>query len=228
MHKKLEAELVSIAHSILQMKNREDAIALHEKARQVYEKLSVLTFVDRYMETTPNVSETKDELLEKFDTTSSEFVEEIEEQSPEIVGKITEDVKKLIKEMELEEVVPKKKEKAKKVTLDEEFKDTVSVEVTQDLFKKVVAKEPNIKASLNDKLLQENIQVGLNDRIAFVKHLFNHSQEDFNRVLSQLNTMKTEKEAKNFINKMIKPDYDWSGKEDFEERLMGLIERRFL
>lgn len=228
MHKKLEAELVSIAHSILQMKNREDAIALHEKAQQVYEKLSVLTFVDRYMETTPNISETKEELLEKFDSASNEDVEEIEEESPEIVGKITEDVKKLIKEMEFEEKLPEKNEKTKKTTLDEEFKDTVSVEVTKDLFKKVEVKDPNVKTSLNDKLLQENIQVGLNDRIAFVKHLFNHSQEDFNRVLSQLNTMKTEKEAKNFINKMVKPDYDWSGKEDFEERLMGLVERRFL
>ena len=228
MHKKLEAELVSIAHSILQMKNREDAIALHEKAQQVYEKLSVLTFVDRYIETTPNVSETKEELLEEFDTTLNEVIEEIEEGSPEIVGKITEDVKKLVKEMKLEEVLPMKEGKAKKVTLDEEFKDTVSVEVTQDLFQKVEIKDSSVKTSLNDTLLQENIQVGLNDRIAFVKHLFNHSQEDFNRVLSQLNTMKTKKEATDFINNMVKPDYDWSGKEEFEERLMGLVERRFL
>ncbi len=228
MHKKLESELVSIAHSILQMKNRDDAIALHEKAQQVYEKLSVLTFVDRYMATTPNVSETKEELLEKFEVIPIKNIEETEEESSEIVGKITEDVKKLVKEMELEENVPIEDEKSKKVTLDEEFKDTVSIEVTQDLFQKVEVKNATISTSLNDKLLQENIQVGLNDRIAFVKHLFSNSQEDFNRVVSQLNTIKTEKEAKNFINKMVKPDYDWSGKEEYEERLMGLIERRFL
>jgi hypothetical protein len=228
MHKKLEAELVSIAHSILQMKNREDAIALHEKAQQVYEKLSVLTFIDRYMATTPNISETKEELAEKFKITPSEAFEEIEEEFSEIVEKVTDDVKKLINEVEVKEVISEKIEKTNKITLEEEFKNTVSVEVTQDLFKKVAVKDPNVKTSLNDKLLQENIQVGLNDRIAFVKHLFNHSQEDFNRVLSQLNTMKTGKEAKNFINKMVKPDYDWSGKEDFEERLIGLVERRFL
>jgi len=64
--------------------------------------------------------------------------------------------------------------------------------------------------TLNDKLFQNTIKIDLNDRIAFVKHLFEGNQEDFNRVISQLNTMKTEKGAKQFILKMIKPDYDWS------------------
>lgn len=228
MHKKLEAELVSIAHSILQMKNREDAIALHEKAQQVYERLSILTFIDRYIETTPNISETKENLLKEFSTPSEEIVESHEDESLEIVGKITDNVKILVEEMKLEEVISNGTEKVKKVTFDEELKDTVSVEITQDLFQKVGEKNSKTKASLNDKLLQENIQVGLNDRIAFVKHLFNNSQEDFNRVLSQLNTFKSENEVKDFIDNVVKPDYDWSGKEEFEERLMGLVERRFL
>ncbi len=83
------------------------------------------------------------------------------------------------------------------------------------------------KKSLNDKL-QGDIQIGLNDRIAFVKNLFDGSQEDFNRVVSQLNTIKTEKEAKKFINKMVKPDYDWTDKEEFEERFISIVERKFL
>ena len=44
------------------------------------------------------------------------------------------------------------------------------------------------------------VQIDLNDRIVFVKHLFEGNQEDFNRVLSQLNTFKTEKEAKKFMD----------------------------
>jgi len=72
---------------------------------------------------------------------------------------------------------------------------------------------------LNDKI-RDDIQIGLNDRIAFVKNLFGGSQEDFNRVVSQLNSFKTEKEAKKFINKMVKPDYNWSDNEDIEQRFM--------
>ena len=90
-----------------------------------------------------------------------------------------------------------------------------------NLFEKV---EP--KKTLHDKL-QSTIQVGLNDRIAFVKNLFDGNQEDFNRVISQLNTIDNEKEAKDFINTMVKPEYDWSEKEEYETRLLELIERRF-
>ena len=66
MHKKIEAELVSIAHGILQMKNKGDVVALQQRAKDAYEKLSVLAFVDRYLQTTPNATETKEEILEKI------------------------------------------------------------------------------------------------------------------------------------------------------------------
>lgn len=89
-----------------------------------------------------------------------------------------------------------------------------------DLFENVQPK------SLNDKL-NTNIQIGLNDRIAFVKHLFNNQQEDYNRVVSQLNTFKTEKEAKSFINKMVKPDYNWAEQEELETRFLEIVARKF-
>ncbi|MBB1489722.1 hypothetical protein H4O21_24235, partial [Oceanospirillum sp. D5] len=44
MKKKLESELVSIAHRILKLKGREDVLRMHEEARLLYEKLSVLKF----------------------------------------------------------------------------------------------------------------------------------------------------------------------------------------
>ena len=81
--------------------------------------------------------------------------------------------------------------------------------------------------SLNDTLTKI-FKLDLNDRIAFVKNLFDGSQEDFNRVVSQLNSFKTAKEAKKFINKMVKPDYNWSEHEAFENRFMEIIQRKFL
>ena len=115
---------------------------------------------------------------------------------------------------------------AKKTTLEEELKDTIPVDVATDIFENAVRVEAP-KKSLNESLVQSNIQIGLNDRIAFVKHLFEGSQEDFNRVMSQLNSFKEEKEAKRFLNKMVKSDYDWSGKEEYEERFLNLLERKF-
>lgn len=82
--------------------------------------------------------------------------------------------------------------------------------------------------SLNDRLTK-GLQIGLNDRIAFVKHLFNGSNEDYNRVLSQLNTFNSMDEAVSFIDQVVKPDYnDWADKEEYAQRFMALVERKFI
>lgn len=81
--------------------------------------------------------------------------------------------------------------------------------------------------SLNEKLAQ-GISIDLNDRIGFVKNLFGNSDEDYNRVLNQLITYDSFEEAKSFIDDMVKPDYgDWEGKEDYEQRFMEIIEKKF-
>ncbi|MDV6169223.1 hypothetical protein R1T16_12375 [Flavobacterium sp. DG1-102-2] len=81
--------------------------------------------------------------------------------------------------------------------------------------------------SLNDSL-GKSISLGLNDRIAFEKNLFSGSTDDLNRVLSQLNTINTYDEAKGFIENLVKPDYNnWDGKEEYEERFMAIVEKKF-
>ena len=277
MHKKLATDLTSLAHSILQMKNKEDVLALKQKAHELYEKLAVLAYVDEYINTTPNAEQTKEEILKKIDNdlikktevekkeVEKEVIDEAIEESEvpemevEFVYENTEDsvvinfesedeensfeeeiidepILKVVEEIleqpfdELEQTLfssenkveeTKEIEDKKVVTLEDELEDTISVDIAADLFEK-----PSEKKSLNDTL-QANIQIGLNDRIAFVKNLFEGNQGDFNRVVSQLNTLKTEKEAKKFINKMVKPDYNWTDKEEYEERFMSIIERKF-
>jgi hypothetical protein len=82
--------------------------------------------------------------------------------------------------------------------------------------------------SLNDKF-SAGINIGLNDRIAFVKKLFAGSDEDYNRVISQLNTFDTLQEAEVFIEDMVKPDYnDWSGNDEYEARFIELISKKFV
>ena len=266
MHKKLAADLTSLAHSILQMKNKEDVFALKTKAHEVYEKLAVLAFVEEYINNTPNPDHTKDELVAMVKNATDLIDKELPEndteqtlqeeviESSESIEQVVENDSSLIEEFVSNEQIdetakdhpikksfdletddlfsqtgddlePKIKENTDTSevlpTLEDELKDTISADVVSDLF------ENAQKKSLNDKL-QGDIQIGLNDRIAFVKNLFGGSQEDFNRVVSQLNSFKTQKEAKKFINKMVKPDYDWTDKEEVEERFMSIVERKFL
>ena len=265
MHKKLAADLTSLAHSILQMKNKEDVFALKAKAHEAYEKLAVLAFVEEYINNTPNPDHSKEELIAMVENAadikdqelpkndlaqtnqddiieSSESIEQVEENDSSLTEKNVSNVKideatddlPIQKSFDLEtddlfsqkedDLEPEIKEDSNVSddlpTLEDELKDTISADVVSELF------ENAQKKSLNDKL-QGDIQIGLNDRIAFVKNLFGGSQEDFNRVVSQLNSFKTQKEAKKFINKMVKPDYDWTDKEEVEERFMSIVERKF-
>lgn len=89
------------------------------------------------------------------------------------------------------------------------------------------SREPEKPKSLNDRL-KKGIQIGVNDRHAFVRHLFEGSTTDYNRVLSQLNTIKTKEEAVNFVLNMVKPDYNnWEGKEEYEIRFLAVVESKY-
>ena len=285
MHKKLEADLMSLAHSILKMKNKDDVFALKEISKEVYEKLSMLAFVEEYVNTTPNLETSKEELLEQVETAfdkkeiSEQPVLEVEkdvkpfkqenesvevEEQEKIVYDLMDDAveesaeskkfKEKVVDFNREDLESKKEEVVEEIieqpfdeleqlmfatenptnfkndvkdvgekktpTLEDELQDTISVDVMADLFENVQPK------SLNDKLFS-NIQIGLNDRITFVKNLFEGDQENYNRVISQLNTFKTEKEARKFINKMVKPDYNWSEHEELENRFMEIVSRKF-
>ena len=262
MHKKLESDLISLAHSILQMKNKDNVFLLKEKAKDIYEKLSLLAFVEEYVNATPNLKQTKEEVLTKIETAldlKESLVEDLidEDVVEKVIHQLEEEKKVLVAENIIEEEIIEqpfdelveimhadiepepepeaeaeaeaeaevvndvvKVEENKTLSLEEELQDTISVDEMATLF------DVPAQKSLNDKLAT-NIQIGLNDRIVFVKNLFDGSQEDFNRVVSQLNTYATEKEAKKFLNKMVKPDYDWSQQEELETRFVEIIERKF-
>jgi hypothetical protein len=58
--------------------------------------------------------------------------------------------------------------------------------------------------------------------------LFGGSSDDLNRVVSQLNTLNSYQEAQDFIADLVKPDYNnWAGKEEYEERFMAIVEKKF-
>jgi len=237
MQKKLEMELMSLAHNILKLKKGDDVVLLKEKAHQIYEKLAVLTFIEKYERETPQNIKTVEELASDvfaeplLDRKKSIDVEKdiIKKIDHELVSEtVTEDLSdEDVWEDKNDKVVENSEENNINLqsSLEKEFGDTISLDVATDIFENAERLTP--KKSINDAIVQQkNLQIDLNDRIAFVKNLFGGSQEDFNRVISQLNTMSSEKEALPFL-KMIKKDYNWGGKEIYEERLLLLIERKF-
>ncbi len=71
------------------------------------------------------------------------------------------------------------------------------------------------------------LKVGLNDRVAFVKHLFNGEDDDFQRVVAALATMESKQECETFLENAVYGDYDWSQKPEISERFLALVFARF-
>lgn len=244
MKKKLESELISIAHRILKLKGKEDVLKMHKVVEELYEKLSVLKFAHENFEgdipTIGNDSSFFDMLDVAFNNKVSDNIEvedkvyinldEVEDDG--IMEPVMEKIKDMVAQMPpetqkvdkiFEEAIPKKqyhKNDLEEITAD--FKEIPEFEPIEQ----AEAREKQ-KKSLNDRL-KGSISIGLNDKLAFIKHLFNDSNEDYDRVLSQLNTTTTLKEASDFINNIVKPDYNnWTDKEDYETRFIEIIEAKF-
>lgn len=261
MKKSLENELMSLAHRILQLKEKEDLETLKKMAGEVYEKLSILSFAEKHFAgPQPTIGKKAiEEVLEREAVSASTQKEEskntdksISKQREDTLSAKKEEPKKVIKKKapaknDLDEFsvhyddLPQFEPAAKKAPQSEKKAEPK----TDDLFsgnnqssaqKKgqtvTDIEKPKTKndiksqtqKSLNERL-KGGLKLGLNDRIAFTKHLFEGNSEDFNRVISQLNTLENFDDAKSFIEENIKPEYDWKEEEEFEERFYELIEK---
>ncbi|WP_309640086.1 hypothetical protein [Flavobacterium sp.] len=320
MKKKLEAELISIAHRILKLKNKSELHQLHQEAQNLYEKLTVLRFVeDHFDEVKPTIGraeiedtieaafEAKDEQSEPIAETIVEIEEEatapiaVAEAEEEVVDNSETEEEAIEEEQEVEatedEIEPVAEETVEEETEDSneaeapvaaeenDFKpafelafDTKDEEIAEQIKEEIKNVSPQITfddllgadyvdpvfvkpeelaqekqnepsnvipigrsyndaapvisinkeaMSLNDRIAK-GIIIGLNDRIAFMSNLFANSSEDYNRVLSQLMTFDTFDEAQDFIDTMVKPDYNnWEGKDEYAERFMEIVEKKF-
>lgn len=326
MKKRVSAELISIAHRILKLKNHSETVQLQQEAKNLYDQLTILRFYEENFELVKN--EISEEVLEaKLEGKKADVFEQpipvveeissekeievdsevsepvIEEKAPatpieeekivvaELIVEDDEDEEEevLITSMEEEPIeeeiieeesvveTPKAEAPAKQISFEDllvhdyQELDFVKVEdvpaevekVTETVFEAVtpveevkeeiqpepivadsetsepkvleeevkatfekVSQEPRI-SSLNDRL-NKAITFGLNDRIGFEKKLFGGSSDDFNRVVSQLNTFDSFEEAKAFVDDFVKPDYNnWEGAEEFETRFMEIVEKKF-
>jgi len=340
MKKKLEADLISIAHRILKLKNKSDINQLYLETQKLYEKLAVLKFVEENFDAVkPTIGQTeitseletifdKEEVVSaeiQIETPKAEEVIRLEEsyepeitdeptpaivaETPEVIipeptveivpepeaeieepiiaeiaeepiletKKETETAEELsfrtISDLkpipdfkpafELEKEEKKEEEKAEEPKIETisksnpvqisfedlgiNYADAQFVKVDsfqavspapvsstneykekKEVVETVIAEPAKAKTvPLNEKLAK-GFHIDLNDRIAFTKNLFGNNTEDYSRVLNQLLTFDNYNEAQEFIETMVKPDYNnWEGKDDYAERFLGIVEKKF-
>ena len=244
MKKQLEVELKELANSVLDNNSETDINVLKEQAASIYERLCVLAYarnsssaiISQGSENTVITKEietpilptqedilVEDELKAFEKETSTETVIE-----PKETTAITDN-------LETETIVPEQSSPDLLFELEEltaDFKNMPEFEratpiTTEKEIINLNETATTSNPSLNDRL-KKGITIGLNDRLAFVKHLFDNNQQDYSRVISQLNTLENSNEAASFIEQMVKPEYsNWEGKEAFEERFINAVFSKF-
>jgi len=308
MKKRVSAELISIAHRILKLKNHSETLQLQQEAKNLYDQLTILRFYEENFEMLKNeipatvieemleakptavfsapVEAKEEELVQAIDLvfeeekvvpateeksevaevtldevealetpivvpTEAAEEEEVAEATKEIIPE-SKPEKKFIKPQKQKPVsakqisfedmlvhdykeldfikvdeVPEVVEMANDLSFDAlDIEESLIIDAPQELAEEIGTKEEK-SMSLNDTL-NKGINIGLNDRIAFEKKLFGGNSDDFNRVLSQLNSFDTFEEAKDFIQDFVKPDYNnWEGNEEFETRFLDILEKKF-
>lgn len=231
MKKKLEAELMSLAQQILNKQGACDIHELHAEAQKLCEKLTLLKYMETHFWELQSGSN-KHEIADRFEILANEVLKgnmDVPESNPnageeEIMTPVMDTIKDLVDEMPEEETL----------------EDILAGILPQPTFVKRDAETVAPRASAVNTAIadesskprdyqgQHGLKIGLNDKLAFIKHLFNDSSEDYVRVVSQINTIDSFEDAQAFIDSMVKPDYNnWEGKEAYEIRFMTILERKF-
>ena len=199
MPNKIQEELKKIAQEIIATEELVDFEKTYHQALCLFEKLAVLK----------NTEAAEKDTWKEMESNYNQAIDFVE-------------VKK-----EPEQVLDQNREET--LPLMETIKEIVTEFPKVDLKQtetQELQKHPPIK-NLNDHF-SKGLQIDLNDRLAFIKHLFETNIQEYQRVVSQIVTFSNWEEAQNFVVQIVKPDYNnWEGKEIYEEHFLKIIENNF-
>jgi hypothetical protein len=216
MPNKIHQQLQQLAHEILEMKEPYDYQELYDATLSIFERLVLIKNTegfnkDFWEDFEQNFDQAVDFVkVQPESKKSNELISDREELPP-----IMDAIKEIVKE------IPEAK--PKEVNLFQDSGRELSFEKKEEIS---LNDQENPK-SLNDKF-SKDLQIDLNDRLAFIKHLFDQNPNDYQRAISQIVTHQSWEDAQKFILEMIKPDYNhWEGKEHYEVRFLKIVENNF-
>ena len=242
MKKKLESELISIAHRILKLTGKEDLEKMQSEVALLYQKITILKFIESNQDVQATDAVGMDtsffdslddafnnKITDSVEVADKTFVNIYSEEDEAIMEPAIEKIKDIVAQMpeetvEVDAIIDAINEPTETIVHD---LNELSPSYAQLPIFDAIEPETT-QTSLNDQLKTQGFQIGLNDRLAFVKNLFENRNEDYERVMSQLTTLDSFEEATSLLNSIIKPDYNnWEGQEEIEARFLEIIEKKF-
>lgn len=232
MKKLLGKEIITIANQIIESQDNWDLKTLQQQVNLLSEKVTILNFVEQFYRHNGSSENRIQYSLGK----TSEFVDEVihkDKHTPDYLEEPFTEMEAFVSEETFEQQPiqqPTIQEPQKEVELVQKNPDVTTVfsdvvehpgfEPKQEVI------EPKQK-SLNDHLGKSNA-IDLNNRLAFIKYLFLGSESEYNKVLKAIEEKQSIAEVAIYLEQEVKPIYNyWKGKEEYEERFLTLVMKRF-
>jgi len=223
MTEKIKIALLEWAKKVLNQEAQWDEEKTHEAIQKLYE----LSIVQKMLlgEETVNNDQWKrqqaqlNEVIESL--TGESKKERIKEENMEIAP-MMETIKNMVTEMPEPETYEK---------LFETIEDMPNF-VPKDKEERIESNESQFQKAEERKNINDHfaktLSIDLNDRLAFIKHLFEGDSKTYERVLAQVITYETWEEVFLFIEAHVKTEYDnWTGKEEVFERFLNTLQKNF-
>lgn len=223
MTEKIKSALLKWAEKVINHQGQWDEEKTHQAIQNLYELSIIQKMLLEQESLDKNLWEKQQsQLSEVLKSFSGDPEKEIVKSEEFEVAPMMETIKNMVTEMPEPEAYEK---------LFETFEETPSFEpkkkensVKQS--KQEVETIPEIK-NINDRF-NKTLRIDLNDRLAFIKNLFEGDTASYEKVLSQIVTFESWEEVFNFIDVQVKTEYDnWNKNEEIADRFLAILQKNF-
>ena len=230
MTDKIKTALAQWAQMVLDNQVEWDAKTTHDAIQKLYELSIYQKMLLKDHSPTDQWSRHQAEIQTVIETLTGDSTQKTEHSSKDEesleVPPMMEAIKDLVTEMpentsyeslfdtvsEMPTFVPKEEQEEKK-------EEVPKVEFVADVLEE--------RKNINDHFAK-SLTIDLNDRLAFVKHLFDQDVQSYEKVIRQVVTFQKWEEVQNFIQNWVKPEYqNWKDKEAVEERFLSILQKNF-
>lgn len=223
MKEKIKKALLQWATKVVENKVQWDEKYTYEAIQKLYEISLIQKILLEQKETDKNLWKYQqaqiNDVIESLTEKSSK--EKSKDENLE-VAPMMETIKNIVTEMPEPETYEK---------LFEKIEETpVFIAKQKDVSNKNKVLKVNLdeeRENINDQFAK-TLSIDLNDRLAFIKHLFNDDKINYERVISQIITFESWSEVSKFLNTQVKIEYDnWEGKEEVVDRFLYILKNNF-
>ena len=224
MTEKIKAVLVEWAEMVLKNQAHWDMDDIHKAIQKLYEISIFQKFLTEESSNSERWKRHQAELSAVLDTLTGPRTNFTEKKEDLEVPPMMETIKNMVTEMPEPENYERLFDSVEKPPV---FVPKAPKTAEKDDKPEQSIVEAEERKNLNDHFAK-SLSIDLNDRMAFIKHLFQDNIKSYEAVISQIVTFEQWHEVEDFLGGKVKIEYPhWEEKKPIEERFLAILKNSF-